>query len=167
MIEIKCAVCSRGVWRARSHIKHVAKPTCSYQCNGVLRGRELTKHAHKGRAAWTEASLCSYRKKMSGPNNPAWKGGVTYFRKHGNYPPIKYVRCPLPFKRMARNDGYVIEHRLIVARALGRCLLRREVVHHINHDATDNRLKNLELFFDNKAHKSYEHHGVPRPIWRG
>jgi hypothetical protein len=91
-----------------------------------------------------------------GPNNPAWKGGVTYFRKHGNYKPIKYVRCPVEFLAMARKDGYVMEHRLIMARMAGRPLLRQEVVHHRNHDPQDNREENLELFVSNQAHKIAE-----------
>jgi hypothetical protein len=104
---------------------------------------------------------------MTGPLNPAWKGGVTYFSKHGNYGSVKYVRCPLEFKPMARKDGYVGEHRLLVAMAVGRCLSRSETVHHINHDPTDNRVGNLMLFTSNQAHKLYEHHGSPLPIWSG
>jgi hypothetical protein len=123
--------------------------------------------AAKGRDGWTETSEASCREKMTGPNNPAWKGGVTYFRKRGNYKSIKYVRCPRAFKSMARKDGYVMEHRLIVARALGWPLLRVEVVHHANHGPQDNRLENLELFASNRDHKLYEHHGTPEPIWRG
>lgn len=104
---------------------------------------------------------------MKGADNPAWRGGVTYFRKHGNYKPIKYVRCPVEFLPMARKDGYVMEHRLIVARAMGRCLIRSEVVHHVSHDPQDNSLGNLEVFASNQAHKLYEARGAPAPIWRG
>ena len=103
---------------------------------------------------------------MQGDKNPAWKGGVTYFRKHGNYPSVKYVRCPLEFVAMARRDGYVMEHRLLVAQAIGRPLLRKEVVHHDNHDALDNSLGNLLLFASNADHKRYEHRGFPLPLWR-
>lgn len=104
---------------------------------------------------------------MSGTNNHAWKGGVTYFRKHGNYKPIKYVRCPLQFQDMARKDGYVMEHRLFVAQAVGRPLTRAESVHHVNHDPQDNRLDNLMLFPTNRDHKLYEAHGSLLPIWSG
>ena len=123
--------------------------------------------ASTGRSGWTEASAAAYSQKMTGPANPAWKGGVTYFRKKGNYAPVKYVRCPPAFAAMARKDGYVMEHRLLVAQAIGRCLLRAEVVHHDNHDPQDNRLENLMLFASNSAHKRYERHGSPAPIWRG
>jgi len=81
---------------------------------------------------------------------------VTYFRKHGNYKPVKYVRCPTEFLVMARKDGYVMEHRLIMANAVGRPLTRTEVVHHRNHNPQDNRLENLELFPNNQAHKIAE-----------
>lgn len=39
----------------------------------------------------------------------------------------------------------VYAHRHIMAIHLGRPLRRDEVVHHKNHDRTDNRLENLEL----------------------
>ena len=68
---------------------------------------------------------------------------------------------------MARKDGYVMEHRLIVAQALGRVLTRAETVHHMNHNPTDNRLENLALFASNQDHKMFEHHGTPLPIWQG
>ena len=86
---------------------------------------------------------------------------------HGNYKGAKDVRCPKEFASMAKKNGYVGEHRLVVAQALGRPLLRTEVVHHINHDPLDNRLENLMLFKTNQDHKKYEAHGEPAPLWQG
>lgn len=163
---ITCPVCGKQVFKPAAWIRKVKLPTCSHRCNGVLRGKEWAKHAYKAHAAWTEESKRSAREKMTGANNPAWKGGVTYWRKHGNYPPIKYVRCPKSFLAMARKDGYIMEHRLIVAQYIGRCLERSEVVHHIDHNPLNNNLSNLMLFSSNTAHKKYEATGQPLPLWQ-
>lgn len=152
-----CAVCGKSFHRPPSHLARVGTPVCSYECNGALRSEALREHAHKGRAAWTEESERSFHAKMSGPSNPAWKGGATYRTRKGHYPSsIRYVRCPVEFASMARKDGYVMEHRLIMAQHLGRPLLRSEVVHHVNHEPTDNRLENLQLFASNGEHKRHE-----------
>jgi len=147
---------------------------CNRKCYGKWRSTDpeivaqLQKIASRGRAGWTDESRVSYNKKMSGANNPAWKGGVTYFRKKGNYGifRIKYVRCPQDFLPMARKDGYIMEHRLLVAQAMGRLLKRSEVVHHKDHNPENNDLSNLALFASNSQHKKHEATGQPAPLWQ-
>ena len=166
---VVCAVCGKKVWKPDAWLRRVQIPTCGYQCNGVLRGADWKEHAHKGRANWTESSKTLIKERMTGVLNPAWKGGLTYRNRKGLYAaqPIKYVRCPTPMLTMARKDGYVMEHRLLVALKINRQLMRSEVVHHINHNATDNRIENLMLFSTNARHKAFEHGADIKPLWCG
>ena len=88
-----------------------------------------------------------------GAENLAWQGGVTYRKRHGNYVSVRYVRAPKWALPMARKDGYVMEHRLVMAQMLGRLLARTECVHHLDHDPLNNDPTNLELWPTNQAHK--------------
>lgn len=169
MTETTCNVCGKAYLTFPRQLRRVKRPTCSRECNGVNRGREWATHASKGRAAWTAESVASYREKMTGPRNPAWKGGVTLRRRKGSYAEVKYVRAPEWARPMARADGYVMEHRLAMARMCGRLLLRNEVVHHLNHDPTDNTPTNLEMWPSNGSHKAAEHGRVAEGVanrWR-
>lgn len=86
------------------------------------------------------------RRHWIGSNHPSWKGG----RKTYN----GYVFILLPaddfFRPMADSAGYVREHRLVMAKYLGRNLQSWEIVHHKNQDRTDNRLENLQLVTDDR-----------------
>lgn len=73
-----------------------------------------------------------------------WKKGIT--RHSDGY---VYVRI----------DGkYVLEHRAKMAEYIGRPLTKKEVVHHINGNKSDNRIENLELFTSQAEHIKMEGH---------
>lgn len=78
-----------------------------------------------------------------GPNAPNWQGGRVLV--HG-YVRI-YVDPSDPYIEMASDKGYVYEHRIVLARALGRPLARHETVHHIDGNPLNNALSNLQLRF--------------------
>lgn len=79
--------------------------------------------------------------RVCGEAHGHWKGGRT---KSGGYWKV-LIAFDDPMASMADGKGYVPEHRLNLARHLGRALLPTETVHHINGDKLDNRLENLQL----------------------
>lgn len=84
------------------------------------------------------------RGKMArGERHGSWNGGRVTI---GEYTAI-LVSTDDPMHCMAHRTGYVLEHRLVMARALGRPLLDSETVHHIDGDRRNNKLDNLQLRF--------------------
>lgn len=57
-----------------------------------------------------------------------------------------YVWLYMPNHSLANKSGYVIEHRLVMQKQLGRLLRKDENVHHLNGNRQDNRPANLELW---------------------
>lgn len=123
-----CAFCERR-FRIIGRMR-ATKKFCSDACRYA---------AAKKRAPWLMRHVGK-----TAAQSPHWKGGRVSDGRG-------YVLL-----RVGRT--YVLEHRHVMARHLGRPLLRTEIVHHVNHVKDDNRIENLELVSTVSAHR-----GMHRP----
>lgn len=99
---------------------------------------------------WRNKFYCSTKcYKKTGANNPKWGGGTVIV---GGY---RYIYNPT--HPNCTQNGYVVEHRLVMEQSIKRYLRKKEVVHHINHNRLDNRIENLILFSSNGEHTRLEH----------
>jgi hypothetical protein len=98
-----------------------------------------TTQTQRGRVEGEPMRFCKGHglKGKRGSDVPSWKGG-RYENSAG------YIYAFTPDHPAASKYGYVLEHRLVVERTLGRYLTRGESVHHINGIKDDNRPENLQ-----------------------
>jgi len=129
-IYIACPDCGKGKWMKRRDYErglHLLCPACAIKKSPLLGQKGGSEHCQ-------------------------WKGGRIKT-------PQGYIRVWLDpnseLYEMADKQGYVYEHRLVMAQHLGRCLLPSEVVHHINGMRDDNRIENLELFPSTRKHSLF------------
>ena len=133
----------------------------------VTRGNEI---GYKGwHYIWSSCNICGkerwiqYKRRcpvsdlcpscaQKAENHPRWNGGRNISKSNG-YVKI-YVKEDDPYYSMATLN-YVHEHRLVMARHLGRCLDCNEVVHHKNGVRDDNRIENLTLTSKQKHNTGY------------
>ncbi len=116
-------------------------------------GKERWVYLLKGEPTSLICSTCRNHNIGSGEKARNWHGG----RSRDNRGYIKiYVPRSDPFFPMAngitseQGGGYMFEHRLVMAKYLGRLLHRWEIIHHINGIKDDNRIENLQLVTDDR-----------------
>lgn len=95
---------------------------------------------------------CGYKIRSTqyiGEKASQWKGGKIV-TKYGYIMVRVYDNDK--YASMQNYIGYVCEHRLVMAKHLGRPLEKSEVVHHKNNNKQDNRIENLELINSKHVH---------------
>lgn len=115
--------------------------------SGALKGREKPPFSEEHKRKMSEGN--------TGKNNSNWKGGRT---KHPN----GYILIWKPGHPFSTKKGYVLEHRLVAEKELGRYLKPTEEAHHRNGKRADNRWENLFVFESKPEHQKYERFLRPR-----
>jgi len=140
-------------FRVGDRIKVVC-PQCKEEREVVSRGvREYTKLC---RSCATNNSHKDNPRIGRAESHYNWKGGVN-LNRCGYI--VVYVKKTHPYYPMAANShaagGYILEHRLVMATHLGRCLKPFEVVHHVDGNKQNNQIQNLKLTVRQKHGLSY------------
>lgn len=119
------------------------RPYCSIGClkeHTIERRERVCVHCgsaflspSSNRASKFCSTACQYANKV-GERAPGWKGGVTKDSATGR---VSVLVC---------SGHYVQEHRLVVSAILGRKLMRREEIVHMDANLSNNNPENLYLF---------------------
>jgi hypothetical protein len=74
-----------------------------------------------------------------------------------------YVLVYQPEHPCADRVGYVLEHRIVAEEKLGRPLYDYEVIHHLDHDRTNNAKENLVIITQSEHIRKYHGKGTRKP----
>lgn len=97
----------------------------------------------------TKEKISKSRKgKATKEKNPRWNGGKT-IDKDGY---IRILSLNHPNKTVR---GYVLQHRLVMEKKIGRYLKPEEDVHHIDQNRQNNSPNNLMLFANREEHTKF------------
>jgi len=109
-------------------------------------GKERWVRLKRGQPKNRYCLSCAHKGNSGGKGSRGmWKAGCKHKIKNSS----GYIEIKLQpndsFYPMASKGGYILEHRLVVAKRLGRCLLKSEHVHHIDGIKDHNKDNNLQL----------------------
>ncbi len=143
-VTIKCDQCGKEFLRDDYLLKKKKHNFCCHKCSTDF---------NIGKTTITKEGREKLRLSKLGENNP-------FFNKHyKEHPSHKggantrgYIKVKVFNHPYSNKDNYILEHRLVMEKAIGRYLKPNEIVHHINQIKTDNRIENLMLFSNKEEH---------------
>lgn len=148
MIFSKCNTCGIEKWAMFPTRDTYNCAKCTARKAIVEGNKVLNSYPHKDNC---KCHRCRMGKGyFKGANNPMWNGGEKKLKSGYK---LVFLEDNDPMHCMCSYDGenYVMEHRLVMARYLGRPLTKKETVHHKNGIRDDNRIENLELWSGNHS----------------
>lgn len=85
---------------------------------------------------------------LAGKKHYHWQGGKRITNQ-------SYLEIKSPNHPFKNKQGYVPKHRLVAEKYLGRYLTCKEIIHHIDNNPLNNKIKNLYLFSKRWQHCVY------------
>lgn len=129
-----CDLCHTGRWCTVSNARRAKTGLCTSCYRKVQAGQDLQAEKH---GKWKGGRVVH-------------SGGYIYIHIATLAPDERHL-----FKEMADKKGYILEHRLVAARQLGRPLIPTEIAHHENGKLDDNRPENIRVFATVGDHVRY------------
>lgn len=160
-LKKKCKICNKTFYISPSWIGRRGF-CCSRKCYYISRiGKS---NGNKGKPSWNKGlkgvmkpNKTSFKKgnipwiigkeMLRGERHPNWKGGRLFTN-------MGYIQIYSPDHPFATKQGYVLEHRLVVEKQIGRYLKPEEISHHLK--AKNNNQPNmLMVFVNHSAHRRF------------
>lgn len=161
-VWLPCGDCGAGRWVPQAHPSRYCSGCAHKHYTISEEGRSRIRAFNTGRPVSAETRR-KIGERQSGQRHRCWRGGRQVNKK--GYVLVHLERGDF-FYGMANRNGYVLEHRLVMAKALKRCLQPWEKVHHKNGDKAHNDPDNLELT-TNGAHSVMHNKGYKDGYARG
>ena len=168
IVEYNCVVCGAHAKKNRSAGNMIAPPKyCSQKCHGESRkgvaignrasrvslvceqcGKDVIVYRSPSQLAKHSPRFCSLKcigLSQTGERNLSYTGG-RFIGSNGYFYALAYDH---PNKDCR---GYVLEHRLIAEKTIGRLLTTDEVVHHKDRNKQNNSPSNLQVMANQSEH---------------
>ena len=167
-LDMTCQQCGMAFW-AHASVANRRK-FCSQSCSTTFRNltdanpsyhRDITgdKNPMFGKPGMAGEKYPMFGRKRE--LNPGWHGG-RWTRRDGYIVTIAPDDHPNPSDIKPGGTKYILEHRLVMERKLGRYLLPTEVVHHLDENPSNNHPNNLEVLESQSSHCKTHNFGAKR-----